>query len=241
MANKNGFSAIEILAIILIISLVAGGIYVLNSSRDTVIPIPTQSVTTTTPSATVAPTDEYSNWETYTNPTFGFSFKYPKDEIFMFEQSSSIGGKDYNIALMSKELDNKIKNGVDLASAAIANIGIYTSFERNDMALKNWKTPNDFFVALTSLQLNIPTTIKSDLELEPIQYTKLSEDTLNSRKILTFSASVIPGTPSGAYSNYFVYTLNGDNLIVLSDQPNTDPEHNLSLFKQIAATFTFVE
>lgn len=30
-----------------------------------------------------------SNWETYTNPTYGFSFKYPKDMVKIYERDSS--------------------------------------------------------------------------------------------------------------------------------------------------------
>ncbi|NTV30441.1 hypothetical protein HGA91_00475 [candidate division WWE3 bacterium] len=242
MANKNGFSAIEILAIILIISLVAGGIYVLNSNRendDTVIPTPTQPITTTSPSATVAPTDEYSNWETYTNPTYGFSFKYPKDEIFISENTQHYSGKDIQITIISKDFDSQIQNGVDLPTAAIGHIDIFSTLDKTLFAHQFWNSPKDFFNTLQSLPLNQPEILDSDLDISFVEYTKQSEGILQNRPVITLSAKPTKKSATDGYSSYFTYILDADRLIVLSDQPNTDPEHNLSLFKRIATSFTF--
>ncbi|NTV30444.1 hypothetical protein HGA91_00490 [candidate division WWE3 bacterium] len=241
---KNGFGVIEIIVAIFLVSLVAGGIYILNSSRgtdDRVIPTPTQPVTTTTPSATVAPTDDYSNWETYTNSTYRFSFKYPKDEIFISDGIEQSGGKDYQISIKSKNIESQINNGVDLSTSSIGFIDIFTVLDRTLFARNYWNTPTDFFDQLKSLQLNQPEVLESDLRIRYAEYTKTAETTLKGKTFLTFSVKPTKQSAVGAYPNYFAYTMNGDNLIVLSNQQNTDLEHNLPLFKQIAATFTFVE
>ncbi|HSX44934.1 MAG TPA: hypothetical protein VLF39_02365 [Candidatus Saccharimonadales bacterium] len=78
--NNKGFSAIEVILILVIISIVCGvGWYVWNAKKntDTTYNATAKATTVTKPTAKTN-AYSYSGWETYKSTSEGFSFRYPK-------------------------------------------------------------------------------------------------------------------------------------------------------------------
>jgi hypothetical protein len=73
---KRGSS--QIITILIVLVIVAGGIYYFT--RPTTPDPDTQTYATTTPVKAVSTVDT-TNWKTYTNPKYNFSFKYPADWV----------------------------------------------------------------------------------------------------------------------------------------------------------------
>lgn len=79
--NQKGLA--PILIVVLIAALAAGGYFIYKLPRTSVTP-PTPQTTpapspTPSPSPALTDTEEISNWKTYTNTRYGYSFKYPQD------------------------------------------------------------------------------------------------------------------------------------------------------------------
>jgi len=76
MLVKKGFSLIEVLIVIVLISILSSAGYLFWQNQSGPTP-------TSTPSKTIEPTtsapDSTSNWNTYADDSFGISFKYPNN------------------------------------------------------------------------------------------------------------------------------------------------------------------
>ncbi|TSC92370.1 MAG: hypothetical protein CEN89_735 [Candidatus Berkelbacteria bacterium Licking1014_7] len=92
--NKSGMSTGMVIGIAVIVAIVFGGgayAYVNNKATkekddlnaqitELQSQVSSAAIATTTPSSTTSATaDATANWKTYTNSTYGFSFKYPSD------------------------------------------------------------------------------------------------------------------------------------------------------------------
>lgn len=75
--NQKGQTGILILAGIVILVALAGGIFYLG--RVTAPKPQPQNVVTSSPQPSPSPTDETANWKTYTNTKYGYSIKYPSE------------------------------------------------------------------------------------------------------------------------------------------------------------------
>ncbi len=88
--NEAGFSAVELLIILVVVALIGGAGYFVYKSHHKATTASVATTTTTKPATTTpaktttpAPTDPYAGWKTYTSPlNSGLSFKYPADWQF---------------------------------------------------------------------------------------------------------------------------------------------------------------
>ncbi len=96
MNKKQGFSSI--LGIIIILIIVAGGIYWFSQNKSV---------------APISPTDlisvDTSDWQTYRNEKYGFELKYPKDwEISVYDPTSrDVDGPTFSIFVKNNLVPEK--------------------------------------------------------------------------------------------------------------------------------------
>ena len=83
---QKGFGVIYILVGILVVTLIAGGAFYLGGQTTPKPVVTSSSQPSISPDVSPAPTDagETTNWKTYTNTKYGFSFKYPNSENWKF-------------------------------------------------------------------------------------------------------------------------------------------------------------
>jgi len=92
--NKKGFSALEILIVLIVILVLGlGGWYVYkNNKKDN----KTSTTTSISNKSIAAPLDVYSGWKTYTSPNEKSSFKYPQSWALKSETyPANTPGSDY--------------------------------------------------------------------------------------------------------------------------------------------------
>lgn len=75
MKQANGFGLVEVLVVVVIVTLIGGGVYLWFNKGQTA-----GSSHQTTPTVTPTPTpppDPTAGWQRYTNPYHGYTLKYP--------------------------------------------------------------------------------------------------------------------------------------------------------------------
>ncbi len=98
--GAGGFSAI-ILAVIIVLAVVGGGLMAWKRGW-----IPKFSVATQTPTPTPA-SGETANWKTYANNDYGFEFKYPQI-FFLDSQFIDLGNGSYGLDNQTNQLNSDV-------------------------------------------------------------------------------------------------------------------------------------
>ncbi len=127
--SQKGFAPILIL---IIIAVLIGGylIYQNSQNQSKTIPLPTPQLTST-PTATPESTNsaETTNWKTYTNTDYGFSFQYPSS-LYLFDCSKDF----YEVKPLYVHLSDNAKDDCNTTYKAFLssiNVSVVKNFDKN--------------------------------------------------------------------------------------------------------------
>jgi hypothetical protein len=121
--GASGFSAI-ILAVIIVLAIVGGGLIAWKQGW-----IPKFPVATVTPTPT--PTfGETANWKTYANNDYGFEFKYPQT-FFLDSQLIDLGNGLYGLDDQTKQLNSDVSS---------SSTHLYVNFAKFSSLIDNKET-----------------------------------------------------------------------------------------------------
>lgn len=129
---QKGFGSILILVGILVLAAVAVGAYYFGKSQTLKPQIQNPVAVSQTPQPISTPSasqDEISNWKTYTNDKYNFSFKYPKEASIVGDaentqankilgQVVSIAGSDLDLTVsfdLGEPKESKIKSDENIS------------------------------------------------------------------------------------------------------------------------------
>lgn len=216
--RKSNFPVI-LLSTLLILSVAISGFFALQTQklvkeltllRTEVTPVatvePTTEPTTTASSMTVDPT---SNWQTYTNQKYGFSFKYPLDWIVT---TSPTTGEEYNIIVDKKS--NKSEQGFVPFQISIN----MTQDQGGQVILTNLSEAKTYF-----LKNFDPSSVKTN---------NISLD--GKQGIVLTGLMIGPGPGEGQFISYTLIELN--NRVLVMQLGNKSYQGS---FDQILSTFKF--
>lgn len=188
--NQKGQTQVLILAGIVLVIAVAGGIFFLGritlprqDSSGQAAPKPQTPVVAPQPSSTPSPTttpDPTANWKTYTNTKYGFTLEYPNDWVVKSEnktvdssttrttiQSSDLAIEEINIPGVGGE---QVINGSKLEISASNNEN-FTSYEQLKDFMENEYTgfPLNYFTSSKEIIVDgIKSTIKSGRKIRTL-------------------------------------------------------------------------
>ena len=97
--QKNIWKTLTILLAILLVGMGGYIVYLLNSLNAKVVSQQQTQEASTLPISTFV-SDPTADWKTYTNTKFGFSFKYPKDLSYIYDQSDQYSETGINNAMI---------------------------------------------------------------------------------------------------------------------------------------------
>ena len=125
--NKGNVSIVFVI-IVALATLIAGALggyyYGISKSQSTT--TTTEKITTTTKVGATTTATETADWKTYTNSTYGFSFKYPKD--WQLKENSGSNTDQAIVSVTSpetlKKIEDQKKNGQNFGPYA-EDVSIY--------------------------------------------------------------------------------------------------------------------
>lgn len=224
MKNQKGLATIWII-IIVIIAVIFGAIggyyYLKNQEKETPAVIPTQTVSaqttlsTTAPSVTTTPTNETSNWKTYTNNEFGYSLKYPQDYKISDQCYDSKTSKKIDYELMPKWLVIISKNMDDKFPYCESD------FNAMDLIVRGNKSE----ININEMMEQSDTDIESEVTINGIKWAK---------QIMTQ-----PSDFDGSYTTEYYTNHNGRGYTLSTKNTDSAGNHGATVDK-IMKTFQFI-
>jgi len=215
--GQKGFAPLIIVIILAIVGIVAA--YYFGSMKGNVLLAPTQtptSVTTNAPSQitpTTKPTsDPTTNWQSYTNSKYSFSFKYPLDYKVT---ASPVTGNQYNVIVDQK---------TNTSEAGLVPIQLSINMATNE---------NGNSLVITTIKEAEAHYIKS---FSSNSVTRKDITVANHPAISITGVLAGPGPGEGSFLHHTFVQLNKEVLIIQLGNKSYQ-----SVFDQILSTFKFTK
>lgn len=146
--NQQGFSALEFIMIIVILVIIGAIGFIVYKNRP-ILNISTNSNTNSKPNS--VKTNSYSNWQYYSNSTYGLSFDYPPSWNVHIVNSSPVNGLDIYVSKTSAP--QTLSNGI-AANYESKYLGLYIFIANRPTSKISTNPDYPYLINLGSISYN---------------------------------------------------------------------------------------